>query len=729
MSFFGELKRRNVLRVAAAYVVVSWVVVQVAVTLREVFPGTPLWIGQALIALLALGLLPVLAFSWFYELTPDGFRRDQEIGSDRGYAEATGRRLIYLTLVFVFLGIALFAWSGAARSPSLPAGTSIAVLPFANMSADPANEYFSDGLTDTLLHMLAQVNDLKVAARTTTFKYKGQGKDVRDVAAEIGVAHVLEGSVQRNESRVRIIVQLIRAEDGFHVWSQTYDRELVDIFDVQDDIAANVSDSLVASVLQKLSGERPAGLATRSVEAYDLYLRARAEISKYSFESLEAAERMLREALRVDPGFTDAKAELAATIWWQWDIGARPGDEALDAVSSIVEEILAADPKHARAKLTQLRVRITGERSGDFDGWPALLPTVRALVAEYPESTEARLLLADIESRSGAPEEAQQTLEAALDNDRLNIEVLAQLAKIYMDLDDLQSARDAVERIIFIEPDSTVAYDLMARIGRTGGNWTELVQGFLKGIEADPDDPEYPAALVVDLYYLGLPDYGDYFLRQVEAIAPESAAYLYAKLAQHHYYDAEEEGEKLARYIISEQRFDRRYAWQSATSYLLGRCEGRAQCRETVTFVDAHMPGFADLQNTDLPGFVLSVRMQWPDKMALAFSNAEANAMISRTVEYFVARGVPLNGAPKISAGIDAFKGQTDAAIELILADVLSAPSTQQDDWRAYFARPVLADVVADPRVAAQLERLAQEQNQARESVRALLASQIGEPH
>jgi len=727
VSFFSELKRRNVLKVAAAYVVVAWVIIQVAVTLREVFPGTPLWIGQALIVLLALGLLPVLAFSWFYELTPDGFRRDEELGSDRGYAEATGRRLIYLTLVFVFLGIALFAWSGATRSPSMPAGTSIAVLPFANMSADPANEYFSDGLTDTLLHMLAQVNDLKVAARTTTFKYKGQGKDVRDIAAEIGVAHVLEGSVQRNESRVRIIVQLIRAEDGFHIWSQTYDRQLVDIFDVQDDIAANVADSLVASVLREQSGDRPAGLATSSVEAYDLYLRARAEIARYSFESLQEAERMLREALRIDPGFTDAKAELAASIRWQWDIGVRPGDDALDAVAELVDEVLAVNPRHARAKLIQLQVEIARGRSGDFDGWQALLPTVRALVTEYPESTEAKLLLAEIESRSGAPGEAIRILEAALDNDRLNIEVLAQLTIIYLDLGDVQSARNSMERIIFIEPGSVVAYDLMARVGWTAGNWTELVQGLLKGIEADPDDPEYRAVLAVNLYYLGLPDIADSLLRQIEAVAPDSEAYLNAKLVHHQYYGDDEEGDELARRIISERRIDRRYAWQNAVSYLLGRCESQEQCREVVTLVDAHMPGFADLQNADLPGFVLSARMQAPEKIALAFSNSAANAMIDKTTEQFLARGVPLNGAPKISAGIYAFRGQTDTAIELVLADVLSAPSTQLDDWRFYFARPLLADVVADPRVRGELERQEQEQSVARESVRALLAAQVGE--
>jgi TolB-like protein len=291
VSLFGELKRRNFLRVAAAYVIVAWVIVQVIVTLRELFPATPLWIGQTLIVLLALGVVPILLFAWFYELTPEGFKRDDEVGGDRSYADAVGRRLIYVTVAAVVVEVVLFAWTREADEPAaeapktlqLIAANSVAVLPFVNMSADPHNEYFSDGLSETLFHLLAQVRDLKVAARTSSFAFKGKDTNMRDIGSALGVAHVLEGSVQRAGDHIRITAQLIRVSDGFHAWSGNYDRELTDIFAIQDEIAEQVGVELLANILNPTESSRRRAVDTSSFKAYDFYLQARAETHKSSF--------------------------------------------------------------------------------------------------------------------------------------------------------------------------------------------------------------------------------------------------------------------------------------------------------------------------------------------------------------------------------------------------------------------------------------------------------------
>lgn len=215
---------------------------------------------------LAIGFLPMLIFSWVFELTPAGLKKESEVDRDESITRTTGKRLDQAIMVVLALALVYFAFdkfvlspqreaeliesatqAGAeqaldeerARASAIP-NESIAVLPFVNMSGDPQNEYFSDGLTETLLHMLAQLPELKVSARTSAFAFKGQNVDIRTIALTLGVAHLLEGSVQRASNRVRVTAQLIRADDGFHVWSQSYDRILDDIFAIQDEIAADV---------------------------------------------------------------------------------------------------------------------------------------------------------------------------------------------------------------------------------------------------------------------------------------------------------------------------------------------------------------------------------------------------------------------------------------------------------------------------------------------------------
>ena len=245
MNFFAELKRRNVFRVGIAYVVVAWLVMQVAdVVINNI--EAPGWTFQIIMLLLGIGFPLVIIFAWAFEMTPEGIKKEKDVDRSQSISAMTGRKLDrmiigILTVVVAYLLIDKLVLQEPAPIETaqiataeveapVDIGPSVAVLPFVNMSGDKENEYFSDGLTETLLHMLAQLPDLHVAARTSSFAFKGQNTSIEEIATTLGVAHILEGSVQKSDNRVRITAQLIRATDGFHVWSQNYTRPLEDIF-------------------------------------------------------------------------------------------------------------------------------------------------------------------------------------------------------------------------------------------------------------------------------------------------------------------------------------------------------------------------------------------------------------------------------------------------------------------------------------------------------------------
>jgi TolB-like protein len=213
------------------------------------------------------------------------------------------------------------------------------------MSADPANEYFSDGLTETLLHMLAQIADLKVAARTSAFAFKDKNIDVRAIATELGVAHILEGSVQKLNNRVRITAQLIRAEDGYQVWSKHYDRTLDDVFAIQDEIALSVSSSLGSTLLAGSDGD-VVGVFTENIDAYDIYLRALEQLALGTIESFGAAEELFAQALVVDPSFIDAKIGLVQSNFLRYSKGTGEFETTSVTSARLLSEVIR--PKASR---------------------------------------------------------------------------------------------------------------------------------------------------------------------------------------------------------------------------------------------------------------------------------------------------------------------------------------------------------------------------------------------
>jgi TolB-like protein len=274
-----ELQRRNVFKVAMVYLIASWVLIQVAET---TFPALQLPEWTVTFVVVVLGILFPIAviFAWAFELTPEGLKKSGEVDPGESITSSTGQRINYLIIGTLVIAVVVLVTThgglGGSGQPSADADKtkSIAVLPFVNMSDDASNEYFSDGLSEELLNVLAQVDGLRVAARTSSFHFKGQNEDLRSVGDKLGVEHVLEGSVRKSGNRIRVTAQLIKVDDGFHLWSDTYDHEMDDVFRIQDEISLAVVDALKVNLLGA-DRERLTKRATTNVEAHNLYLRGR----------------------------------------------------------------------------------------------------------------------------------------------------------------------------------------------------------------------------------------------------------------------------------------------------------------------------------------------------------------------------------------------------------------------------------------------------------------------
>ncbi len=364
MSLFKELKRRNVVRVGIAYVVASWLVAQVLQLAFETF-GTPDWMMKTVLVLMAMGLPFVLFFSWAFELTPEGLKREKDVDRTQSITPRTGKKLDRVTIVVLVLALAYFAVDKFVLDPTRDAemvqaatqtiaepatsvapvsGTpeqSIAVLPFVNMSDD--KDYFADGLSEELLNLLAKIPDLKVAGRTSSFAFKGKNEDLRTIGEALSVSHVLEGSVRRSGERLRITAQLIKVDDGYHIWSETYDRQMADIFDIQDDVAQAITEALKLHLTA--NAERP----TQNTQAYALYLEALALSIAREEDEINQGLVMLDRAIELDPRFAEAW-ELKATFYWQAGGWAMDNSEAQRLTYEAASKALELDPSLNEAR-------------------------------------------------------------------------------------------------------------------------------------------------------------------------------------------------------------------------------------------------------------------------------------------------------------------------------------------------------------------------------------------
>jgi TolB-like protein/Flp pilus assembly protein TadD len=396
-NFFAEVKRRNVYKVAVAYVVVAWLVIQAASILLPTFEA-PGWVMKVLVLLIVLGFPAALVLSWAFEITPEGIKLESEVAPNESITRRTGRKIVGITIALAVVATGLFLFQQfRSRLTSLsPASTisdkSIAVLPFENLSPDAANAYFADGIQDEVLSTVAKIADLKVISRTSTAKYKSRPENLRQVGLELGVAKLLEGSVQKAGDRIRVIVQLIDAGSDNHVWSETYDRELKDVFGVQSEIAQSIATALKAKLSPSEThslGESP----TRDPEAYQTYLKAgyfRREATSRNGDPailLPQALDLYSAAVTKDPSFALAWAWMSYTHSWMHWFAVDDSPEHVRLAEDAAQRAISLDPQLGEAHLAAGYVAYWGKR--DYATGMKEFETARKLLPNNPEVSTA----------------------------------------------------------------------------------------------------------------------------------------------------------------------------------------------------------------------------------------------------------------------------------------------------------------------------------------------------
>ena len=467
MNFFEELKRRNVIRVALAYGVVAWVLLQFTDIVSEILE-LPLWAPKFILYALAIGFIPALILAWVFELTPDGIKKEQDVDRSQSIAGSTGRRLDFTIIVLLTIGIVFLLTDRFIGDEQVDEVAqrekSIAVLPFVNRSSDKEQEYFSDGITEELLNALAAVDQLRVAGRTSSFAFRGQSDDLRRVGDALGVAHVLEGSVRKSGDRVRVTAQLVQVDDGFSLWSETYEHQLTDIFKIQDDITEEIVNALTATLLN--DGEPLPKSETADPLAYDLYLRAKDRKGDRTQASLEDANRLLDEAIEIDPEYSPAYAQrgIVTILLADNGYGTIPRAIAEDEAKRFIDKALELNPRSAEG-LAALGL-FYNQRGDRYDDAIRVLEKSRAI---SPNDLDTNLWLATAYGDSGDESGNLGVLEKIVDIDPLYPPAFGNAVQTLNAFGRPEKARRLIERVRVFDPNDPQLIE------------TEAMQAFFDG--------------------------------------------------------------------------------------------------------------------------------------------------------------------------------------------------------------------------------------------------------
>ena len=495
-SFFDELKRRNVIRMAGLYLVGAWLLIQVASTVLPTFE-VPGWALRGLIITLALGFIPALIFSWVFELTPQGLKRDEDVPPEQSIAPQTARRMNRIIIAVLLLALGYFCCDKFILAPRREAALkaapneersavspkSIAVLPFENLSSDKENAYFAEGIQDEILTRLAKIAALKVISRSSTQRYTSVPDNLREVGKQLGVANLLEGSVQKIANAVHVNVQLIRAADDEHIWAESYNRKLDDAFAVEGEVATAIADQLNA----KLTGSEKESLSakpTSNPQAYDAYLRGLAFKGRIDgfqsnvTKSIEAFE----EAVRIDPKFGMAWAQLV------WEDGLAYTNfehtpQRREAARLAVENAVRLAPNLAETQLAEGMYQSSFEQN--FEGAESRYHAVRQ---QFPNNSFAAELLGALARKRGQWEKSHEYYEEAIELDPQNVFLLSDASLTDIGRRDIVSARKLLERARTLSPQNSTVTAILASTYQMTGDFAQA-QTLLDGVTpADGDD-------------------------------------------------------------------------------------------------------------------------------------------------------------------------------------------------------------------------------------------------
>jgi TolB-like protein len=477
-NFFAELKRRNVYKVAVAYAVVAWLLIQAASILFPTFEA-PAWVMKVFVTLILLGFPIALFFSWAFEITPEGIKRESKIEPDKSITVHTGRRIVVLTIAVAVIaaGLMVFQFLRPKRSGSIgepdTAGSvsekSIAVLPFDNLSDDKSNAYFSEGIQDEILTRLSKIAALKVISRTSTQKYKSAPDNLRDIGKQLGVAHVLEGSVQKIANAVHVNVQLIKAATDEHLWAESYNRKLDDVFGVEAEVATAIADQLntkLSGTEQKAVTNKP----TQNAAAYDAYLRALAiEHNSYNYEAYSQAERVYAYAVQLDPNFGLAWARLSIIRSFLYFNAIDLTTNSAAAVKEAADHALNLAPEAGESWIAQGSYRYRVLR--DFQGAVAAYQEAQK---RLPNSALVHEYLAFVQRRLGQWNEAEANYKRALELDPRDIQLLNSMGnEFYAYLRRFDDALAIIDRSLQLAPDDEVGHAGKAGLLQAAGRLEE----------------------------------------------------------------------------------------------------------------------------------------------------------------------------------------------------------------------------------------------------------------
>lgn len=511
-GIFQEVLRRRVFQTAAIYIAGAFVALQVA---DLAFPGLSIpdtalkyiWVGAM------LGFPFVLFFGWRFELVDGRILRTAAVNGAPalpvGNADKLTLSIVSMLLAAICVAMVFEISQLRVDDPGRPrlaaaAPNSVAVLPFANFGGVAENEYLADGLTETLLHALAQAPGLMVTARTSSFYYKGKDIDVRDIAAELGVSKILEGSVQQSGDKIRIVAQLIEADTGFHLWSNTYDHDLGDIFAIQDSIASNVAIAILATVTAApgLSDTRLTGVSTTDFKAYQKYLQGLEQARISSNLSLPKAEVLFQQALAIDAGFFEAREELAYATLEMEDNGTIPHQVALDRLRPLIVKLLEERANDGMSIAMDARFRFLQDRASVDD--EDLVMRLVAAIEREPNETRVYSYLANALSRLGRRDEAVKWLNRAIIVDPLDYELFYDLAVLLRSLGNNQAYVEAMERVTEINPQWPSGHAFLAWARYGAGDHVGWYQGMSRAAALDPLDHDMEVGLALGLMGLGL---------------------------------------------------------------------------------------------------------------------------------------------------------------------------------------------------------------------------------
>jgi TolB-like protein/Tfp pilus assembly protein PilF len=572
MSFIEELKRRNVVRVGIAYVVGAWLLVQGADLIFDLI-GADDWVLRALASVLALGFIPAVLFAWAFEITPEGIKKEKDVDRTKSITTHTAKKLDIATMILLMAAIGLLALdrfttpnavnpaqagiqpTSDSKNTGSAADTairSIAVLPFVDMSPAKDNEYFTDGLTEELLNILAQIKSLQVAGRTSSFAFKGKTEDLREIGEKLNVNTLLEGSVRKDDKsqKIRVTVQLINVEDGYHIWSDTYDRDLEDIFAIQEDIATQVADALKVNLL----GEEAAPIATHDrtdLNAYDLYLQGLQKLNTFSFESLPQARSLFEEALLLDPDYQPARQGLALSMLEMSETGAMPQPQAIQLVSPLLDTLLANDPDNSIAHTYRGRIL---EFQRNYKGADESFQRALQLNSRnaYTLTTYGRFLFdrGEIDEGLGYLQQAQQI-------EPYDIKLQWNLCAAFGRLSDDENTTKECGRIGDIEADNPMQYYGMMYLHEYRGELAEAMVWREKSIRVDPDDPELTGGVAITWANLGDSRQAERWAEKTYAIDPDHPSSVITRITIMMLKEQREQALAVAQKAFDEQLPDR----------------------------------------------------------------------------------------------------------------------------------------------------------------------------